>query len=93
MPIQGTAADILKRAMIDVHAALVEDIDRIEWSDGTFVHDDFWPGNTVWYRGRLTGVIDWTYGEVGDPRTDVAQCRLDLALINGAGVSDTFLSA
>ena len=24
MPIQGTAADVLKRAMIDVHAALAE---------------------------------------------------------------------
>ena len=27
MPIQGTAADILKRAMIDVHAALAEELD------------------------------------------------------------------
>lgn len=77
----------------DVHAALLSDIDRIEWLDGTFVHEDFWPGNTVWYRGRLTGVIDWAPAEVGDPRTDVAQCRLDLALINGVDVSETFLEA
>lgn len=77
----------------EVQAVLVKDIDRIEWLDATLVHDDFWPGNTVWYRGRLTGVIDWTFAEVGDQRTDVAQCRLDLALINGFDVSDAFLQA
>lgn len=65
----------------EVHAALVRDIDRVAWPDATLVHDDFWPGNTVWYRGRLTGVVDWTHAEVGDPRTDVAQCRIDLAMI------------
>ena len=27
LPIQGTAADILKRAMIDVHAALADELD------------------------------------------------------------------
>jgi len=31
--------------------------------------------------------------ELGDPRMDVAQCRLDLALINNVEVSDTFLAA
>jgi thiamine kinase-like enzyme len=72
---------------------LVKDIDRIEWLDGTLVHDDYWPGNTVWFRGRLTAVIDWTPAGVGDPRTDVTQCRLDLALINNVEVSDTFLVA
>jgi len=77
----------------EVHSALEAEIDRIEFLSPTFVHDDYWPGNTVWFRGRLTGVIDWTYGEVGDPRTDVAQCRLDLALINGVDVSETFLEA
>lgn len=77
----------------EVHAALAQDIDRIEWLDATFVHDDFWPGNTIWYRGRLTAVIDWTHGEVGDPRSDVAQCRLDLALINGVEVAERFVAA
>jgi aminoglycoside phosphotransferase (APT) family kinase protein len=75
----------------EVHAALARSIDGIEWLEPAFVHDDYWPGNTVWYRGRLTGVIDWTHAEVGDPRSDVAQCRLDLALINGVEVSDGFV--
>ena len=57
------------------------------------MHDDYWPGNTVWFRGRLTGVIDWTHAEVGDPRQDVAQCAIDLALINDFDVAATFVEA
>jgi len=77
----------------EVHAALEAEIDRIEFLGPTFVHDDYWPGNTVWFRGRLTGVIDWTFGELGDPRSDVAQCRIDLTLINDFDVADAFVGA
>jgi aminoglycoside phosphotransferase (APT) family kinase protein len=77
----------------DAHAALLAEIDRIDWSRPTLVHEDFWPGNTVWYRGRLTGVIDWTAARVGDRREDVAQCALDLLLINGVDVAETFVRA
>ena len=77
----------------EVHSALEAEIDRIQFLSPTFVHDDYWPGNTVWFRGQLTGVIDWTHGELGDPRSDVAQCRIDLALINGFDVADTFVAA
>ena len=57
------------------------------------VHEDYWPGNTVWDRGRLAGVIDWATAEVGDPRVDLAQCRLDLAISHGVQVADAFLTA
>jgi aminoglycoside phosphotransferase (APT) family kinase protein len=77
----------------EVHAALLEEIDGVDWSSPTFVHEDFWPGNTVWYRGRLIGVIDWTAARVGDRREDVAQCALDLSLINGVDVAGTFVRA
>ena len=77
----------------EVHAVLEAEIDRISWPEPAFVHDDFWPGNTVWRFGRLTGVIDWTYAEVGDPRTDVSQCCLDLALILDLDAADAFREA
>ena len=77
----------------EVHAVLVEEIDHIEWPEATLVHDDYWPGNTVWHFGRLIGVVDWTHAEVGDPRTDVAQCRIDLALIIDLDAADAFLAA
>ncbi len=77
----------------EVHAALVDEIDHVEWSAGTLVHDDFWPGNTIWRSGRLIGVVDWTHAEVGDRRTDVSQCRIDLALIIDQAAADVFLAA
>ena len=76
-----------------VHAALVEDIDHVDWQKATLVHDDFWPGNTVWYRGKLAGVVDWTHAEIGDPRTDVSQCRIDLAMILDLAAAEVFRQA
>lgn len=77
----------------EVHAVVAEEIDHIEWPEATLVHDDYWPGNTVWRFHRLVGVIDWTHAEVGDPRTDVSQCRIDLAVISGLDAADAFLGA
>ena len=77
----------------EVHAVLKAEIDRIRWLEPTFVHDDFWPGNTVWRYGRLVGVIDWTSAELGDPRADVSQCRADIALSLGQDEADAFLDS
>jgi aminoglycoside phosphotransferase (APT) family kinase protein len=76
-----------------VHAVLTEHLDGIEWPAPCLVHDDFWPGNTVWYRGRLTGIIDWTHAAVGDPRADVAQCRVDVTVSHSLDLADAFLEA
>jgi aminoglycoside phosphotransferase (APT) family kinase protein len=75
----------------EVHATLDREIDRIDWPEPTFVHDDYWPGNTVWRRGRLVAVIDWTASELGDPRADVAECRLNIALSLSMDVAGAFL--
>jgi len=77
----------------EVHVVLEAELDRIDWPEPTFVHDDFWPGNTIWQYGRLAGVIDWTASELGDPRADVSQCRADLALSHGLAAADAFLEA
>ena len=47
------------------------------------LHGDFWPGNVVWNRGRIAGVIDWEEGCVGDPLADVAISRLDILWMFG----------
>lgn len=62
-------------------------------SPATLVHGDYHPGNTVWLRGRLSGVVDWDFARVDDPSFDVAYCRLDLALLDGLEAADAFLDA
>jgi aminoglycoside phosphotransferase (APT) family kinase protein len=56
-------------------------------------HYDFHPGNTLWRRGRLTGVVDWLSAASGWASADVAYCRLDLTLQLGAEVGDRFAAA
>ena len=87
---QARAGEPLAR---EVHEALETGLDRIGWPPTTLVHDDFWPGNTVWFRGHLVGIVDWTTMAVGDPRGDVSQCRVDLAIALGMEVADAFLEA
>ena len=42
-----------------------------------FIHRDFYPGNLLWRRRRLTGVVDWESASVGPPAVDIAHCRLN----------------
>jgi aminoglycoside phosphotransferase (APT) family kinase protein len=56
------------------------------------VHGDYWPGNLLWLRGRLVGVVDWEQPRLGDPTKDVATCRGDLAVLFGMPAADDFLA-
>lgn len=47
------------------------------------LHGDFHPGNTVWSRGRLSGIVDWSAARLGPRTYDLAYCRADLALLFG----------
>jgi aminoglycoside phosphotransferase (APT) family kinase protein len=59
----------------------------------TLVHIDYWLGNILWDRGRITAVVDWEEAAYGDPGIDVAYCRMDMCL-NGMGrrAADEFLN-
>ena len=54
------------------------------------LHGDFWPGNVLWRDGRLVAVIDWEDAALCDPLADLAICRLDVAMIHGADVMESF---
>ncbi len=56
----------------------------------SLVHGDFWPGNTIWFRDRLSGVIDWEMAGLGNPARDVATCRCDLSNLFDLSAADTF---
>jgi aminoglycoside phosphotransferase (APT) family kinase protein len=53
-------------------------------------HRDFHPGNVLWLRGRVSGIVDWTAGCRGPAAADVAHCRSNLALLFGQSVADNF---
>jgi aminoglycoside phosphotransferase (APT) family kinase protein len=47
-------------------------------SDTTFVHRDFHPGNVLWSKGRLSGVVDWQAACQGPSSIDPGHCRLNM---------------
>ena len=42
------------------------------------MHRDFHPGNVLWRRGMVTGVVDWQAACTGPAVADVAHCRVNL---------------
>ncbi|MEX1196174.1 MAG: aminoglycoside phosphotransferase family protein, partial [Dehalococcoidia bacterium] len=74
----------------EIQPLLLARLSTIDVAPESLIHDDYWPGNTVWYRGRMAGIIDWSSAKVGDQRVDVAACRIDLALSHGVEVADAF---
>jgi aminoglycoside phosphotransferase (APT) family kinase protein len=76
-----------------VHDVLSERWEQIAWPAPCLIHDDYWPGNTVWHRQEMVAIIDWTPAKVGDPRNDVSQCRVDLSLSHGPETAEAFLEA
>lgn len=57
-----------------------------------FVHRDYHPGNVLWVRGRLTGVVDWLDASIGPVGIDVGHCRTNLAMLHEVDVADEFLA-
>ena len=53
------------------------------------LHRDFHPGNVLWRRGRVSGVVDWQGACTGPAAADVAHCRVNL-LTFGTGTAERF---
>lgn len=56
----------------------------------TLLHGDFWPGNLLWRNGELVAVLDWEDAAMGDPTSDVACARVELAVAAGERAADVF---
>jgi aminoglycoside phosphotransferase (APT) family kinase protein len=59
--------------------------------DRLFIHRDYHPGNVLWRRGAVSGVVDWESASLGSPEADVAHCRENLHGHFGMAVADRFL--
>jgi aminoglycoside/choline kinase family phosphotransferase len=58
-----------------------------------FIHRDYHQENTMWLRGRLTGVIDWTQACMGPIDIDLARMRSNLASEVSVEAAGSFLDA
>ena len=61
--------------------------------DGVFIHRDYHPGNTLWERGRLNAIVDWTSASFGPLAVDLAHMRVNLAVEADLALADAFLAA
>ena len=61
-------------------------------TSGVLVHHDLHPGNTLWSRGRVTGIVDWPMAGAGFPAYDRAYLRLDVSICLGLDAGDAFRS-
>jgi aminoglycoside phosphotransferase (APT) family kinase protein len=57
------------------------------------MHGDYFTGNVLWWRGRVSGVIDWDDAGFAPPGNDVGNCRAELAMHPGGEAPDLFLRA
>ncbi len=58
-----------------------------------FLHRDYHPGNTIWRKSGLAGVVDWASASRGPVAVDLAHWRANLGSRHGVGVADRVLSA
>ena len=56
-------------------------------------HGDFHPGNILWHRGRITGVVDWSAARLDARYSELAYCRADVCLLLGPDVADRLAAA
>lgn len=55
-----------------------------------FINRDYHPGNVLFRRGKVTGVVDWQAAAIGPPSVDVSHCRGNLIGRFGLEVADRF---
>jgi aminoglycoside phosphotransferase (APT) family kinase protein len=87
-------AELFTRAGLDgraVMSAIERGYVALSRARRSFVHFDYWPGNTLWVRHHLTGVVDWTNAAMGYAEYDAAYCYLDICLSRGKRVATAFL--
>lgn len=62
-------------------------------AERVFTHGDFHPGNVLWSRGRISGVVDWSAARLDARWSDVAFCRAEVCLPLGPDVADRLAHA
>jgi aminoglycoside phosphotransferase (APT) family kinase protein len=57
-------------------------------SEHVLTHGDFHPGNVLWQRGRVSGVVDWSGARLDSRWSELAYCRTEVCLLLGPDSAD-----
>ena len=82
LPKWATKPDVWHRAIEICHGPVLDE-------DRVFMHRDFYPGNVLWHRRCVSGLVDWEAASVGPRSMDVAHCRINL-LYEGLDTAEVF---
>lgn len=58
--------------------------------DRVLLHGDFWPGNLLYKRKELVGVVDWSDAAAGCPMADVSNARFEIRWLWGEPAMHAF---
>jgi aminoglycoside phosphotransferase (APT) family kinase protein len=64
-------AQIVPLLPVELRPAALALLDRVDRVRNSLVHCDFGPEHILVTDGRITGIIDWTDAEIGDPALDL----------------------
>jgi aminoglycoside phosphotransferase (APT) family kinase protein len=62
-------------------------------SERVLTHGDFHPGNLLWHRGRISGVVDWSEARLDTRWYDLAYCRASVCVHLGPDIADRLTAA
>lgn len=82
LPRWVTKPAVWERAIEIFHGPILDE-------DRTFIHRDFYPGNVLWHRRTVSGLVDWESASVGPRSMDIAHCRYNL-LYDGLDTAELF---
>lgn len=77
---------------VELRELLLELVERTDMKQDCIIHGDFYLGNVMESEGRYT-IIDWTNGQLGDPRYDIAWSMVLMKIYGGMRLSSHYLSA
>ncbi|MCM3633635.1 aminoglycoside phosphotransferase family protein [Paenibacillus camelliae] len=75
----------------DIYEQLMGILNSVELSQQHFIHGDYNLGNVLEEQGQLT-IIDWTNGQLGDPRYDIAWSVFLMKLYAGTRYGGMYFS-
>ena len=90
--------DMPEKPNEDLHESLIRNELKKHWPPSfsnppVLLHGDYWNGNILWNCGEISGIIDWEDAWIGEPLSDLAGTRVDLAYTYGKEQADLFTEA